>query len=201
MSEGTSGDSGFSTYTLAMNDLAHVEAVALLIADHDPFLNPLGPNVFLPHGLHEKQTAALLRQAQGIAGALNDDQLRTVLETGLIVTYARPFTEGRGTGFPIPAEKFVPADKQKLHERMLDLRHKVQAHMDAAAPQGFQRSVTRTGAPGESSVTLRGVRYLSATELREIAELAGEVIQRLASAGGRDMRHPRLKGVQRREVT
>lgn len=187
MSEDPPADNEFSTYTLAINDMRHVVAVARLIADHDPVFNPLGPNVTLPEGLHRKQMAALQRRADGIAAALNHDFLRTVLETGLIVTYARPFTEGRGSGFPISATKFVPADKQEIHQKMLELRHKVQAHMDASAPQGFQRSVTRTEEPGVSSVTLSGPRFLSATELREVADLADEVIQRLASAGGRVM--------------
>jgi hypothetical protein len=188
VSEDTRADREFSTYTLAINDMEHVGAVARLIADHDPLFNPLGPTVALPHGLHRKQMTALVRRADGIAGALNDDQLRTVLETGLIVTYARPFTEGQGSGFPIPAEKFVPADMRELHKTMLKLRHKVQAHMDAPAPEGFRRSVTRREEPGVSSVALRGARYLSVTELREVAKLADEVIERLASAGGRVMR-------------
>jgi hypothetical protein len=188
VSEDTRADREFSTYTLAINDMEHVGAVARLIADHDPLFNPLGPTVDLPHGLNRQQVTVLLRRADGIAGALKDDRLRTVLETGLIVTYARPFTEGRGSGFPIPAEKFVPADKRELHQTMLKLRHKVQAHMDASAPEGFRRSVTRREEPGVSSVTFSGLRYLSATELQEIAKLADEVIERLASAGGRAMR-------------
>jgi hypothetical protein len=177
VSDGTRADRDFSIYTLAIIDMEHVGAVARLIADHDPLLNPLAPTVALPRG-----------RADGIASALNDDHLRTVLETGLIVTYARPFTEGRGSGFPIRAKKFVPADMRALHRTMLDLRRKVQAHMDASAPEGFRRSVTRREEPGVSSVTFRGARYLSATELREVATLADEVIERLASAGGRVMR-------------
>jgi hypothetical protein len=137
-------DSEFSTYTLAINDMGHVAAVARLIADHDPLFNPLGPKATLPEGLNRQQMTALLQRADGIAAALNHDLLRTVLETGLIVTYARPFTEGRGSGFPISEETFVPADKQEIHQKMLELRHKVQAHLDASAPEGFQRIVTRT---------------------------------------------------------
>ena len=188
MSEETPADREFATYTLAITDMEHVGAVARLIADHDPLFNPLGPAVALPHGVGEQQMTVLLRRADGIAGALNNDYLRTVLETGLIVTYARPFTEGRGSGFPIAAERFVPADERELHRTMLGLRHKVQAHMDASAPEGFRRSVTRRDEPGVSSVTFSGSRYLSAAELREVAELADAVIERLASAGGRVLR-------------
>jgi hypothetical protein len=63
MSEDTRADCEFNTYTLAINDMEHVEAVARLIADHDPLFNPLGPTVAVPHGLHRKQMTALLRRA------------------------------------------------------------------------------------------------------------------------------------------
>ena len=160
MSDDTRANREFSTYTLAINDMEHVAVVARLIVDHDPLFNPLGPTVALPNGLHPKKMTALLRRADGIAGALDDGYLRTVLETGLIVTYARPFTEGRGSGFPIPAAKFVPAGKQELHQTMLKLRHQVQAHMDASAPEGFRRSVTRREETCVPSVMFRGPRHL-----------------------------------------
>jgi hypothetical protein len=179
MSDDTPDESEFKRNTLAANDMAHVAAVARLIAAHDPDLNLLGPNVAVPAGMHPLQQRALQMRAQCIYEALRDLHLRAVLETGLIVTYARPFTEGRGSGFPIPAEQFVPADKQELHEKMLDLRHKVQAHIDASAPEGFRRRVAHTEEPGASSVTLGGPRYLSQDELRQIAELADEVRRRL----------------------
>jgi hypothetical protein len=167
--------------------MGHVMAVARLIADHDPLFNPLGPLVAPPKGLHPLQTTAFFRRADGIAAGLRNTYLRNVLETGLIVTYARPFTKGVGRGFPLSGKRFVPADKRELHRKMLQLRKKVHAHMDAAAPEGFQRSVTREEEPGVSRVTLHGARYLSANELREVAELADEVIERLVSAGGRVM--------------
>ena len=81
----------------------------------------------------------------------------------------------------------MPADKHELHQTMLKVRHKVQAHTDASAPKEFRRSVTREKEPGVSRVTLREPRYLGAIELREVAKLADEVNERLASAGGRVM--------------
>lgn len=156
-----------------------VAAVARLIADHDPDINPFGPSVALPAGLPRQQAAALVGIANCISVALGNLHLRTVLETGLIVTYARPFTEGRGFGFPIPAEDFVPSERRELHQKMLDLRHKVQAHIDASAPERYLRTVTRAERPGSSSVTSSGPRYLSAAELRELADLADVVAARL----------------------
>jgi hypothetical protein len=179
MSGDTPADTEFSRNMLAANDMAHVAAVARLIADHDPEFHPFGVFAAAPAGIDERQQRALQLRAEHISGALRDLHLRSMVETGLIVTYARPFTEGRGSGFPIPVEQFVPADKQELQERMLELRHQVQAHIDASAPEGFRRRVTRTEEPGVSSVTLGGPRYLSQEELRQLAELADDVRRRL----------------------
>ena len=93
MSKNTPTDSEFSAYTLAISDLEHVAVVARLIADLDPLFNQFGPMVSVPQGLHQKQIEAVFRRAEGIAAALNNDLLRAVLETGLIVTYARPLEE------------------------------------------------------------------------------------------------------------
>jgi hypothetical protein len=134
--------------------------------------------------MHPLQQAALHRRAEGIATTLRDFKLKSVLETGLIVTYARPFTRGDGNGFPLPEDQFVPADKRELHDKMIRLRHEVQAHMDADAPEGFRRRVTRKDEPGAKSWTFGGPRYLIADELRALSDLADEVIESLASAGG-----------------
>jgi hypothetical protein len=182
MSEDTSASAEIGRYTFAMNDKEDVSGVARLIAEHDPNFNPFGPSVALPRGLHERQAAVLMRRAEDIYGALGNRHLRIVLETGLIVTYARPFTEGRGTGLPIPEERFVPADGRELHRKMLELRNKVQAHIDASAPEGFRRTVEHSEEPGSWSVRSSGPRYLGAEELRGIAELADQIIARLTTA-------------------
>ncbi len=50
--------------------------------------------------------------------------------TALVVAYGRVFAPGRG-GYNFP-KRLVPYDdaERKLHERLLDLRHKVHAHSD-----------------------------------------------------------------------
>jgi hypothetical protein len=65
----------------------------------------------------------------------DDLRLRMVMETGLFVTYARPFTEARGNP-PLP---FAPTsgltDKQRrIHEWVLDRRKKSAAHVDRENP-------------------------------------------------------------------
>jgi hypothetical protein len=102
---------------------------------------------------------------------LRNTYLRNVLETGLIVTYARPFTKGVGHGFPLSGKRFVPADKRELHRKMLQLRKKVHAHMDAAAPEGFQRSVTREEEPGVSRVRLHGRGTSAPTSFEKLPSL------------------------------
>lgn len=176
-------DDEIERYSLAINDMEDVSRVARLIAEHDPDLNPLGPTVDVPPSVHEKQAAALRRRAEEIHGALGDLHLRAVLETGLIVTYARPFTCGRGSGFPLkPEHRFVPADNLEFHRKILGLRHKVQAHIDASAPEGFRRAVRYSEQPGSWSVESRGPRRLGHEELRAVAELADEIIERLTTA-------------------
>lgn len=162
-----------------MGDVSHV---ARLIADHDPNYNPLGPTFVPPAGVHEKQAAAMFRRAEGIASALRGLPLRNVVETGLIVTYARPFTGGRGSGFPLEEDRFVPPSRLEFHRRMLQLRHQVQAHVDASAPEGFRRTVKHSEQPGSWSVQSSGPRYLNADELRQLGDLADEITERLTVA-------------------
>src|SRR5438045_1384958 len=52
-----------------------------------------------------------------------------VLVSGIIVTYAKPFTHGRGVG-KLEATKVVPLAFKKTHELLMDLRHKTIAHLD-----------------------------------------------------------------------
>jgi len=54
-----------------------------------------------------------------------------VFTTSLIVSYARPFTQSRGwPNFPRQLVSFSK-EEQKLHERLLKLRHQVYAHSDS----------------------------------------------------------------------
>lgn len=54
---------------------------------------------------------------------------RRTLETGLVVTYARPFTESRGGLTVSPARNLSP-DLLAVHKQLLDLRKQFFAHND-----------------------------------------------------------------------
>jgi hypothetical protein len=162
---------------LAIFDLREVAEVARLMADEDPDLRlarrigEIGPD-----------TAIAEARATPPSTALGSFAIRVVLETGLLVTYGRPFTPGRGTGFPIDGE-FVPEAKRELHRHLLSLRHQVYAHVDASPAEGFRRSVSYEARPdGGESDEFRSPRLLNEHELRSMAELADEIVERLESA-------------------
>lgn len=58
---------------------------------------------------------------------------QSAFTTALIVSYARPFTKGKG--WPMFPEKLVQFNAQEalMHQRILDLRHQVYAHSDSAS--------------------------------------------------------------------
>jgi hypothetical protein len=56
-----------------------------------------------------------------------------ILYTGIITTYARPFTKSFG-GHRLPLE-IVPEEHVKLHEAIMQTRHKEIAHVDATTYQ------------------------------------------------------------------
>lgn len=54
---------------------------------------------------------------------------RRTLETGIFVTYARPFTEARGGGLPkLKRARGLPEELLKAHRDILERRHEVYAH-------------------------------------------------------------------------
>jgi hypothetical protein len=177
-------EEAFACLTLAMQDMIEVERVSQLLLDHDPDINPMGPLSLPARNIvaHPRQFDARARVARSFYVALGDPSLRTVIETGLIVTYARPFTEGRGSGFPLDTKLFVPSAGVRLHQQMMTLRRRVHAHVDAAAPPGFRRSVETEVRPGFSSVTFRGPRLLTADELTSVVALAADISGRLKAA-------------------
>src|SRR5689334_1838037 len=52
-----------------------------------------------------------------------------ILFSGIVTTYARPFTNCRGTK-PLPAN-IVPKERLAFHKAIIDLRDKEIAHVDA----------------------------------------------------------------------
>jgi hypothetical protein len=76
-----------------------------------------------------------MRQVEAAAdylafASMNADAAR-VLETGLVVTYARPFGERQGIG-TLDRDEWAPKDEamRKLHFALLKLRNKLYAHSD-----------------------------------------------------------------------
>jgi hypothetical protein len=164
-------------YTLAIGELHEVSEAARLIAEQDPDLDP---STFVPEPGSKPPTAKVGPKSS--RAALGDFRLRGLIETGLIVTYARPFTKGRGSGFPLPLS-FVPVSKRDLHRRLKELRNKVYAHIDAVAPAEFGRegdwTVVEAGVEAE---TWKSPQLLNQDELRDLAELCDEVVARLRVA-------------------
>jgi hypothetical protein len=177
MAGGTGLSAEVATYTIAIDDLYEASMVARLIADHDPDLE-------FARRIHEVGLNAAQAEAKAKTPSttLGDFSLRTVIETGLIVTYARPFTQGRGSGFPLSARRFVPQAKQSLHDHLLSLRNKVYGHTDASAPTGFGRKVSWEVKPGVETEEWKRARLLTQSELREMADLADEIMERLRVA-------------------
>jgi hypothetical protein len=186
-------------HTLAIADMREVADVARLLTDLDPDIN-----LFFGSSLAEMKAyqrggggrigEALARRAESIHAALHDVSLRAVIETGLIVTYARSFTRGDGHGFPLSADDFVPPHGRDLHERILVMRRQAHAHTDDNAAEDIRRSVEyRDSHPSGWSVTERGPRRLTADELGRLAPLADEIIERLAAARD-EARDARLSG-------
>lgn len=172
-------DDEVASYTLAIMDLNDVAEVARLVADEDPDFKYV-------RRMNEIGRDAAIEEARGSQrpiGPLGDPSLRLMIETGLVVTYARPFTKGIGSGFPLDSDRFVPAERRDLHEEMINLRNKVHGHIDKSAPEGFNREIRyHADAHGQEHAETRGPRLLGEAELRHVANLADEIVGRLEEA-------------------
>jgi hypothetical protein len=61
----------------------------------------------------------------------DDFRVRIVMETGLFVTYARPFTEGRGNPpLPLAPTSGLSAEQRRIHVWAMERRKKSAAHVD-----------------------------------------------------------------------
>ena len=73
----------------------------------------------------------------------DDPYLTSMLEAGLIVTYARIFTRGdRYT--PVP-RRWVPSEHDDLHGELMDRRHRYHAHTDLASSNPHRRNAADAG--------------------------------------------------------
>jgi hypothetical protein len=116
---------------------------------------------------------------------------RLALETGLVVSYARPFTQSRG-GYQLqPADEPDDEDARELHEWLLAQRNRVYAHTDETEARrvlelaeadlpplenfNFRQSVIEPMRLGRiaAMATALAYRYKAAAEL-ERSRLAGE---------------------------
>jgi hypothetical protein len=163
--------------SLAIDDMWEASRAARLIAEHDP-------DLALVERISEIGKDAAIAEAESRPPSmeLGDVRLRLVLETGLIVTFARPFTKGYGSGFPLAIEEFVPEEKQAFHAHVLTLRDQVYGHVDANAPEGFRRRHTWEMRPGVETEQWHRPRLLRRDELRAMADLADQIIERLKAA-------------------
>jgi hypothetical protein len=115
----------------------------------------------------------------------DDFRLRIVMETGLFVTYARPFTEGRGNPpLPLAPTSGLTNDQRRIHAWAIERRKKSAAHVDR---DNFDRivipeDVTVTDADRGQSVLQAGggerYRTPSRDDLLALAELAEHLAAR-----------------------
>jgi hypothetical protein len=102
-----------------------------------------------------------------------------VFETGIVVTYARPFSD-QGIG-PLDRNKYAPAsnDARRLHFNLIDLRNRLYAHTDETNYRWIQEGVTDVFG---FSPELMGIPHGSAVEI--VVELSNDLaaIAALAAA-------------------
>jgi hypothetical protein len=116
-----------------------------------------------------------MRPIRSSGGTVTD-----LTETGLVITYARPFVSGR-PGFPLPRNRFVPEKMRDTHDELLALRNKFHAHVDDDETLTFRREVLELEQPSpdggdpEKWVQHQGAWMFSEVKLNAIATLASAV--------------------------
>jgi hypothetical protein len=106
----------------------------------------------------------------------DDPHLLLLLETGLVVTYARVFTDSRQYT-PVPRD-WVPADLRGLHDPLLERRESYHAHTDRALTNVHRRHVAEAGA----MVSVSFPEALTKAELEGLDRIADELLKRLGEA-------------------
>lgn len=95
----------------------------------------------------------------------DDPALPRLLETGLVVTYIRVFTEGKKYT-PVP-DKWVPSEHRDLHEFLFDRRHRYDAHIDRRQ----NRHPRPVGDAGDGWFAVGYPDLLTPAQLEELIEL------------------------------
>jgi len=108
------------------------------------------------------QTAELLRDWP-FDDAVDLSRIRRVLETGMFVVYARPFT---GSALQVERARALTAQQLELHDESIKLRHKVYAHSTVTP---YREVVDNESSPG--SWDLRWL-YPTPALLNEVIDLA-----------------------------
>lgn len=104
-----------------------------------------------------------------------------VLETGLVVTYARPYLESNARPVGRKLWPQEPADRE-LHERIIeDVRSPYHAHSDRTSYRTLVDTATMLGLDGTPTFA-EGWSRLSVAELKHLAELAERQAERLHAA-------------------
>jgi hypothetical protein len=139
-----------------------------------------------------KLAASDMRLVAGAAETLAEDEhvaCERMLETGLVVTYARSFTpdsKRRRLG-----DEWAPVDPadQRLHDRLLELRNELYAHTDETDARGIEdvAAMLGTGAHryAESYVPLDRDRLPAIADLARKQEARFDAAQNLELELGR----------------
>jgi len=109
--------------------------------------------------------------------------VRRLLVTGVVVTYARPFMSG--SGYPLPLRRLVPSEHRALHHELMTRRRKLEGHTDDDAPEHLRRVIERIDGEHPS---IRGAKTtwhgknpapMTKDELRDVARLARLMVETL----------------------
>ena len=168
----------------ALADMVVAHDAAKYVADNDPSFIYFREYAEQGEKLWADPNAYMDRYLATRDPALSDMSVRQALQTGIIVTYARPFTYGDDAGFPLAEEiqeQIIPSDKRDLHDQVIRWRHKVEAHTDNTPGTPLVKKVEHFY--DESSKTWQTQQMarggLGEVEYRALADLAWTIMLNL----------------------
>lgn len=117
--------------------------------------------------------------------------VQRVLLTGIVMTYARPFTDS-GVGM-IDRGKYAPPDRDRsrLRDRLIDLRDRLYAHTDVTTLRWIAENVRTVFG---MSVDVMGIQPDSAVEIVVEPDVTGELPNIAALAADQARQVPRRGG-------